>query len=289
MFDKIKIVTDSTTSLSKEECENLGLICLETTYMLDEELHSAFDQEEVSLPDFYKKLTTVKKCSTGCINIDTFETCFEDLIKQGYKVIYLGLSAALSSTFSNAQVARNNLEEKYNQKLIGLIDTRCASYGSLIMIERVQELITEGKDVAEIEEIVNAEAKTISVAFVTPDLTFLYKSGRASAFESKLGKILKVVPIVYVSDDDAKLKARDKCIGMKLTLKRLKNDFVSYINNKKHRKCYLTSCYMDKEVEDVKNYIAEHTHIKAEDIKTGYIDKTLSCCCGPRTVAIFCL
>ena len=53
---KIKIITDSTTSLSKEECEKLGIDCLETSYMLDDVNYSAFENEEETLLDFYKRL-----------------------------------------------------------------------------------------------------------------------------------------------------------------------------------------------------------------------------------------
>ena len=41
----------------------------------------------------------------------------------------------------------------------------------------------------------------------------------------------------------------------------------------------------DIDVEELKNHIISNTHIK--DIKVGYIDKTMSCCCGPKTIAIF--
>lgn len=287
-MENIKIVTDSTTSLTKEECEKLGLVCLETSYMLDNEEHSAFDQPEVSEPEFYKKLDQVKKCSTGCVNTDTFERCFDEIVSSGAKVMYVGLSASLSSTFSNSEIAKKNINEKYGKSVVGCVDSRSASYGTLILIERIQELIAEGKDVPEIEEIVTADAKTMSVAFVAPDLSFMFKSGRLSMLEAGIGKLLKIVPIIFVSES-GKLKARDRCIGIKLALKKLKNDFVEFINTKKHKKCYITSCDMGKEVEEIKEYIAQNTELNAEDIKTGIIDKTLSCCCGPRTIAIFCL
>ena len=288
MFEKYKIVTDSTTSLTKEECEKLDIVCLETSYTLDSELHSAFDDDSVSLPDFYLNLEKVKSCSTGCVNTDTFETCFNELTSQGYKVIYLGLSASLSSTFSNAEIAKNNVNEKYDEQVVAVIDTRCASYGALILIERVQELINENKSIKEIENIVTEDAKNMSVAFVSPDISFMYKCGRLGAIEMRIGKLLRIVPIIHVSES-GKLKVKDKCIGKKLALKKVKNEFVQFINEKHHKKCYLSSCAMEDEVEEIKEYIASNTDIKIEDMKSGLIDKTLSCCCGPKTVAIFCL
>ena len=287
-MENIKIVTDSTTSLSKEKYEELGIICLETTYMVDGEEHHAFDDPETTEIDFYAKLEKSKKVSTGCVNINTFEECFEGLVNEGYKVVYVGLSASLSSTFSNSQIAMNNINEKFGEKKVAVVDSRCASFGTLILIERIQELVAQEKSLEEIEETVSNDAKSMSVAFVSPDLSFMFRSGRLNILEAGLGKLLKIVPIIFVSET-GKLKAKEKCIGLKLTLKKLKSDFVNLINTKNHKKVYLTSCNMPNEIEDLKMYIDQNTSVKAETIKTGLIDKTLSCCCGPRTVAIFCL
>ena len=288
MAEKIKIVTDSTTSLSLEECKKIDVICLETSYTVNSITHNEFDDPATSLLEFYNILEQSKKCSTGCITTNTFEECFEQIISDGFKVIYLGLSASLSSTFSNSELAAKNINEKHGEKLVAVVDTRSASYGSLILIERIKDLINENKTLAEIEQIVSDDAKKMSVAFVSPDLTFMFNCGRLSALELGIGKIFRIVPIIFVSET-GKLKARDKCIGMKLAFKKLKTDFVDLINKKKHKKCYITRCDMPAEVETIKNYIAENTEIELADIKTGLIDKTLSCCCGPKTVAIFCL
>ena len=287
-MDKIQIFTDSTTSLSPEECKKLNIECVETSYMLDGDLHSAFDAEDVSLPDFYNKLTEIKSCSTGCVNPITFEEAFEKYTSKGIKVFYTGLSASLSSTFENAKIVAEKLNSKYGKKMVAVVDSRSASYGTLALLERADELIKSGIDIDKLEEEVDKAAKSMSVAFVAHDLNFMYRSGRLNALEAGLGKLFKIVPIVYVSES-GKLKLGDKCLGSKLAYKTLKTKFVSFIQTKGHTKCYITSCDMPEEVEDLKKYVLENTNLKEEDIKTGLIDKTLACCCGPKTVAIFCL
>ncbi len=287
-MDKIQIFTDSTTSLSPEECKKLNLEYVETSYMLDGELHSAFDAEDVSLPEFYKKLTEIKSCSTGCVNPITFEEAFERYVSKGTKVLYTGLSASLSSTFENAKIVAEKLNKKYGKKVVAVVDSRSASYGTLALIERAKEYIDAGKTLEKIEEDLDKDAKSMSVAFVAHDLNFLYRSGRLNALEAGLGKLFKIVPIVYVSES-GKLKLGDKCLGSKLAYKTLKTKFTNFIKTKTHTKCYITSCDMPAEVEELKQYILENTDLKEKDIKTGPIDKTLACCCGPKTVAIFCL
>ena len=79
MKEEIVLMTDSCSSLTIEELKNRGMEYLEMSYVLDDELHSAFDEENVSLPEFYEKLDTVKTCSTGCVSESMFEEKFEEV------------------------------------------------------------------------------------------------------------------------------------------------------------------------------------------------------------------
>lgn len=282
---KIQLITDSTTSLSLHECDTQDIVCLETTYTLNDELHYAFDDEKVSLPEFYEKLEKVKSCSTGCINVQTFEDEFGKQAEAGNQVLYVGLSASLSSTFANSEIAARNINEKYGKKMIAVVDSRSASFGTVAILDEAKDLILKGLGLEEIEKKLDLYAKNMSVAFVAKDLSFMYHSGRISMLEAGLGKLLHIVPIISVSES-GKLKVSDKCLGQKLAFKTLKNKFVNLIKSKGYKRCYISSCNLPDEVENLKNYIETNTDIK--QFKTGLIDKTLACCCGPKTIAIFC-
>ena len=283
--NKIQLMTDSTTSLTKEECKRQNIVCLETTYMLDSDLHTAFDDEKTSLAEFYDKLDKSKSCSTGCINIQTFEEEFDKFASQGVQVLYTGLSASLSSTFGNSQIAAKNINDKYGKKMVAVVDSRSASYGTVILLDEAERLLKGKIGLEELEIALDKYAKNMSVAFVSRDLSFMYRSGRISRLEAGIGKLLHIVPIVSV-DDSGKLKVGDKCMGIKLAFKTLKNKFVNLIKKKNYKKCYISSCNMPEDVENLKQHIMENTDVK--QIKTGLIDKTLACCCGPKTIAIFC-
>ncbi len=284
----IKIVTDSTTSLSLEECKKLDLICLETTYMLNDQLFSAFENESESLDSFYDSLLTMKSCSTGCVNVDVFEKCFEEIIKEGNEVFYIGLSASLSSTFNNSKLASENLNKKYGKKLVAVVDSRSASYGTLCLIERAKELISDNKSISDIETEIDKLAKNMTVSFVPSNINFIYKSGRLNIIEASIGKLFKIIPIISVSES-GKLKVTEKSLGFKNAIKTLKNKYVKIINSKGYTKCYFSTTGLIDECENLRDMIASETNLKVEDMKIGSIDKTLACCCGPKTIAIFCM
>ena len=286
---KIKIITDGTSSLTLEEIKKLDIECVEMSYVLDGEEHYAFDDEGTSLPEFYEKIDAAKSISTGCVNPQTFEDLFEKYAAKGTEMIYIGLSAALSATSSNAETAAANIEKKYGKKLVYIVDTRQVggSYGLYALIELAKDYIAEGKSASEVVELLNTKANNGSFAFVARDLNFLHKCGRLSAVGAMIGKMLKVVPLIYADAETGKFKVGDKCLGTKLAHKTLKNKFIKLIAERGFTKAYITSCALDSEAEDLKNYILENT--TGVEVKVGYIDKVLSCCCGPKTLAIFCV
>lgn len=286
MKEKIVLMTDSCSSLSKEELEKRNIEYVEMSYVLDDELHSAFDEETVSLPEFYEKLDAVKTCSTGCVSESMFEEKFEELAKKSVNVLYTGLSGALSATFGYAEVAAEKINAKYGRKVVALVNSRTGSIGVQILLDDAEELIAQGKTLDEIEFILKDYAVRLESSFVCRDLKFLHKCGRLSALEAAIGSILKIVPIIHVDPKDDKLHVDEKCLGKKLAYKALKNKFVKMINERKCERCYVASCALDEDAEALKNYIIENTHIK--DVKVTYIDKVMSCCCGPKTLAIFC-
>lgn len=284
---KIKILTDSSSSLTLEECEKMGIDCVELQYMVDGENHNAFDNPNETLADFYKLIDAAKSCSTGCGNEYQFEQHFEKWIEKGYQVVYMGLSAALSSTFNNAVSVANRLNEKYGKKVAACVNTKTGSYGILLFIEDALQMIKDGKTLDEIVAKLSYDGeKMIETSFVPRDLSFLYKCGRIGTLEASIGKLLHIVPIVSPVQPTGKLSTTEKCLGSKLAMKTLKNKYVKLIKSKGLTKCAITSCGLDKDAEDLKNHIIENTDIK--DIKIGLIDKTLACCCGPKTLAIFC-
>ena len=284
---KIKIITDSTTSLSKEECEKLGIDCLETSYMLDDVNYSAFENDEESLIDFYKRLDEIKSCSTGCVNEHQFEECFEKWIKQGYQVIYMGLSSALSSTHENACNVAKRLNHNYGENKVFCVDTKTGSYGSYLFVEEALEMVAEGKSADEIAEKLSDDANNkMETSFVPRDLNFLCKSGRLSRLEASIGRLMRLVPIISVSQPTGKLAVSEKCIGTKLAMKTVKNKYVKLITTKGLTRCMIATSGLEAEAEELKAHIIANTDIK--DIKVGLIDKTMACCCGPKTIAIFC-
>ncbi len=100
-MNKIKFITDSCCSLSQEKLKELDIDYVQTGITIDVKNFNAFEHPTKNPEIFYKNLENIKSCSTNCVNIQTFIDIFEKYVKQGFDVIYIGISSGLSSTYSH--------------------------------------------------------------------------------------------------------------------------------------------------------------------------------------------
>ena len=117
------IFTDSTCDLDAEHIKELGVktIPLNFTY----EGKSYIDGAGLSYKDFYNLLREKKDITTSQINAGTFIKEFEPYLKEQKDILYIAFSSGLSGTYSSAKIAEADLQEKYPNRKIIVIDT-CA-------------------------------------------------------------------------------------------------------------------------------------------------------------------
>ena len=58
--NKVKIITDTCCSLSKDRLESMGVDYLQNTFMLEEKLFKGFDSFEDTNEQFYENLKNMK-------------------------------------------------------------------------------------------------------------------------------------------------------------------------------------------------------------------------------------
>ena len=84
-------------------------------------LNLRFDGDEEFLDgtmdtkDFYDKMRAGGVAKTAALNAESFSMAFEEILKEGKDLLYLGFSSGLSTTFNSARLAALALSEKYPQ------------------------------------------------------------------------------------------------------------------------------------------------------------------------------
>lgn len=209
-----KIVADSSCDLNNElkEKMDIGLVPLKIdvggkTFVDDENLDT-------------KELLQAMKNSNEPIK--TSSPSPGDFLKEyekGDNVFVVTLSSALSSTYSNAVLAKNIVMETGN-KFIHVFDSLSASIGetlvSLKILESIQNNLKPKEIVKKVEEYID-EMKTF---FILESLDNLMKNGRISKTMGHMASLLSIKPIMG-GDDDGSIKLVEKVRGSKRAFNRL--------------------------------------------------------------------
>ena len=133
-----KIITDSATDLPKEIVEKYKLHVIPTPVTIDGTDY--FDGKTIFPEDFYRIQAQGTDIKTYHINQYMFRENFEPYAKAGDEVLYMCFSTGIAGTFNAANLAKEELLEEYPEFDLTIIDTKCASLGFGLAVEKILSL-----------------------------------------------------------------------------------------------------------------------------------------------------
>ncbi len=156
---------------------------------------------------------------TSQVHPMTYQEHFERILQEGKDLIYLALSSGLSGGFQSATMIAAELQEKYPERRIAVVDSCCATTGSLMILHQGIKLARLNRSFDEIVETMTFLAHHIQIFFMVGDIKWLGKGGRISKSAALIGDMLKIVPILYIGDST--IVVADKVRGRKKAFKRM--------------------------------------------------------------------
>ena len=260
MIDYV-ILTDSGSDLTREEAGELDLRILDLSVTIEGE--EPKPGSEIDIKELYSFLRTKSKASTAAVNIDEFEAAMEPILKEGKDILYLGFSSGLSSTYSSAKIAAEELSEKYPERKIYTVDTLAASLGQGLLVYLAAKKRLAGESIEAVRDYVEEIKLNLCHWFTIDDLFFLKRGGRVSATTAVVGTMLSIKPVMHV-DNEGHL--------IKMGVARGATVFIS------HGDCYEDAQYL---ADRIKNEIG------VKEIRIGYVGTVIGCHSGPGTLALF--
>ncbi len=282
-MNKVKIIADSCSSLTPSELKMLDVDFVQMSFVVNGEAYNDFDNDFDNPQEFYKMLEKTEKCSTSCVNTQTYLEKFSEYVNNGYDVVYIGLSGGMSSSINNAKLVAAELN-KQNGEHVWVVDSLTGSFGIAMLINKAVGLRNNQKSAKQIfEELEEIKYKKLPI-FVPGDLQFLMRSGRINRFVASIGSLLKISPILS-ADEQGVLKMVEKCLGYKKAIRSLQNMILSKADLDTAETIYIGHTGKEAEAKEFAEFLKGVT--KNKEIKIGYIDYTMGCSCGPNTLAIF--
>lgn len=212
-----KIITDSATDLPKKIIDKYQLHVIPTPVTIDGTDY--FDGKTIFPEEFYRIQADGADIKTYHINQYMFRENFEPYAKAGDEVLYLCFSTGIAGTFNAANLAKEELLEEYPDFKLTILDTKCASLGFGLVVEKVLRMQENGAPKELIIEAAQYFCDHMEHIVTVETLEYLYKGGRLSRTSAVLGGVLDVKPIIEVNDEGA-LVAFEKVRGRHKSLKR---------------------------------------------------------------------
>ena len=98
-------------------------------YQLDGKEYADDLYSSISPEVFYKMIGDGAQPVTSQVNAEAYCALFEPVLKSGKDVLHLTLSSGISGSINSANVAKTQMEEKYPDRRVMVVDSLAASSG----------------------------------------------------------------------------------------------------------------------------------------------------------------
>jgi len=242
MNEKIAVVTDSTSDLSKEilKEKNIESFPLKIIYS-DREYRDRVDiQPQEVYDNFEKEIPT-----TSMPGPDEVKNMYLNLKEKGYThIISIHISSGLSGTYNTCKMVSKEIEGIK----IELIDSKMLSMGLGRLVLYAQELVDKGENNFEsIVKMVKEKVDNIDLFFIVSTLKYLKNGGRIGKVRGTIAELLNIKPIISI-DDEGQYYTFDKVRTRKKSIKKLMDLAKDKIND---GMCYVDVMHADAKEEAV--------------------------------------
>lgn len=235
----MKIIADSSCLCSS----NNDITTIPVGVIIDGKVYKDYIEiQSHELLDILNKgiIPTTSQPSIGDI-LEAFENTNED-------ILMLTIGDGLSGTYQSANAARTMTNK---QEKIHIIDTKTLAGAYHYLVEKAIQLNKEEK---EINQIILELKDSIehSYSYVIPsDFQFLKRCGRLTSIAAQVGGLLKIVPVLTLTEDRKKIEI----LSIKRTNKKALESIIQSLLNKGVNDSYRISVCHVNDIDKAKETI----------------------------------
>ncbi len=190
------------------------------------------------------------KSTSSCPNPEDWIAAFGD----ARYIFGVTITSGMSGSYNTAQIAKQLYEEEHPERHVCIIDSLSAGPGEAILIEKLEELITAGKDFDSICSEITAYQKQTGLLFILQSLTNFANNGRIHPTIAKIVGVLGIC-IVGKASQEGTLEPLSKCRGMKKSFEAIVEQLrqSGFVNGK----IRIAHCFNESGAIELKNTLLE--------------------------------
>ncbi len=289
-MNKVKIITDGCSDICKAWRDEYGIDYAPLTVLWNgEEKPVSCDWDTYSPKEFYDALRAGATIKSNQVSVIEFSNIFNKYLDEGYDIVYVGCTSALSGTvLTGTTVANSVMEERPGSKII-CVDPPISCGGEALLAVEAAKLARQGKSAEEIAERVTELGKYAYQVGTVDTLTFLHRAGRVNASAAFFGNLMGIKPIIVNDENGAnvavkKIKGRRKAVDTSIAMLRdaMFGDQIIPVEEQTvyvgHADCLDTAEYIRDKIMET---------IRPKDVFIDYIGAAIGAAVGPTMVGLY--
>jgi DegV family protein with EDD domain len=194
----VKIVTDSTSDISRELARTLSIEIVPVYVKFGDEVYR--DGVDISGDGFYRKLATsfVYPVTSPPTPADFFKV-YSDCLKDAESIISIHISAKISDTYDSAMKAKKLMKGKGQ---VEVIDSRFTSVGLALIVMAAARLANAGESISNIIEETQRGINQIRMLGLVDTMKYLVAGGRISRVTAAVANIFQIKPLLTFRDGE---------------------------------------------------------------------------------------
>ena len=212
------ITTDSNSDLPASYIQAHSTTIIPQYYSFGDTVYG--DELNMEPAEFYQRMKNGELPGSQANNPAVIRDRFEALLQQGYDILHVAFSSALSGSYNNVCVTARDLMEDYPDSRIIVIDSLNVSLSEAIMVMQGDLYRSAGHTLEETAAYLEEFKTHMNVQFTVDDLFHLQRGGRVSKTTAVVGSALNLKPFLYVNAE-GKLTSAGTVRGRKKSLRKL--------------------------------------------------------------------
>ena len=241
------------------------------------------DLKSISPSSVYEAIRNGETPKTSQVSPAVFQDTFTQMAKNKEVGIYIAFSSQLSGTYQTALMIYEQVKEEYPDFEMKIIDTKCASLGCGLIVQKAVSMRKENKSLEEVLPSLQFYADHMEHLFTVDDLDYLAQGGRVSKASAFIGGLLQIKPLLHV--EDGKLIPLEKMRGKKKLLRRMLELMAEKGSHLSDQTVAISHADDEQTAIELKNMVVEQFHPK--EVYISSIGAAIGSHTGANTIALF--
>ena len=277
------IFTDSACDVDPALLKEWGVLYRNLTFRFGDD-EKEYRNDEMPSAVFYARMRAGTPVKTSAVSEGIFHEAFEELLREGKDILYVGFSSGLSGTYNAGRIAAEELRPAWPDRKIITVDTLAASTGEGLLVWHAVQKKKAGASIEETAAWLEENKLRLCHWFTVDDLKYLRMGGRISAASAFLGTKLNIKPVLHV-DNAGHLVKMSTVRGRKASLRAMVKKVEELSLGTEDNPIFLSHGDCMEDVELLRAMLREQC---GRDLAlVQYVGPVIGGHSGPGTMAIF--